>query len=176
MIFKNTITKLIAAGMILAVLTTSSYRTSYVTAENKNTQTQTQSQSSDNLWDLAIGAKILSIQNTLPEGTPMTNENNKWANSVWPFIGTGCMAFAMYVSDQVYGASSPVTIIKNPSPESIKAGDAVRVDGIHTVVAIAVDEKIIIVCEGNYNGTVHWGRVMSKESLRGHVSYIARRS
>lgn len=127
-----------------------------------------------------IGQKILSLQSALPEGTSCTNEGFKYrGTSVWPYTGAGCVAFAMLVSDAVYGTSAKVTFNYSPTVNDIQPGDIVRFNtksGQHSVVVISADSKSITVCEGNYSKKIHWGRVIKKSSLQGSMVYIARRA
>lgn len=123
-----------------------------------------------------ITSSILALQTILPEGTPWTNEANAYANvPVWGLRGRGCAAFAMQVSDAVYGMNTGVTRLLNQAPDAIQSGDVVRIGGTHSVVVLSAGKDSITVCEGNYNSMVHWGRVISKQSLNGQISYIARR-
>lgn len=124
-----------------------------------------------------VSAQILALQVAIPEGTPWTNEANVYTNTpTWPFRGRGCVAFAMQVSDLVYGADAPMTILYGQTPADLQAGDAVYVGGTHMVVVISVDADTITVCEGNYNSSVHWGRIITKASLEGQINFLCRRS
>lgn len=95
----------------------------------------------------------------------------------------GCSSFSMRLSDCIFGANTPVTRYETPSAYAIQVGDVVRIAGQHNVFVVNADQDTITVCEGNYEGTtpginagiVHYGRVFSRASLEGNISYIARR-
>lgn len=124
----------------------------------------------------ATTAAILALQVAFPEGTVWNDANQYYENSqAWTVYGTGCSAFGMQVSDAIYGASTPVTRLYTMTPDDLRAGDYVRIDGVHTVIVLQADATAITVCEGNWNNAVHWGRVIPKATLQGHISYVARR-
>lgn len=123
-----------------------------------------------------LSAQVLAIQAAIPEGTPWTNETNSYTNAQsFHLIGRGCMAFAMQMSDLIYGTNTAVTLIQQPQAAAIQVGDIVRISGIHSVFVIAADAENITVAEGNYNSSVHYGRVISRASLEGQVTCIWRR-
>lgn len=123
-----------------------------------------------------VATQILALQAVYPEGTPWTNETNIYLNTqAWSFYGKGCSAFAMQISDAVYGKGTPVSMLYGQTTSNIQVGDIVRISGIHSVVVTGVTADAITVCEGNYNSSVHWGRVITKASIEGQVTYIARR-
>lgn len=126
--------------------------------------------------DAAIAAQILALQAVFPEETPWTDATAVYSNyPIWPYRGRGCAAFAMLISDVVYGTGTPVVTINEAAPADIQVGDVVRIGGYHSVVVIAIDGDSITICEGNYNGGVHWGRVLSAQELTGQISYLCRR-
>lgn len=121
-----------------------------------------------------VASRILALQGIFPEGTSWTNTNRIYSNPVWPFYGTGCVAFSMNISDAVYGTSAKVTRYYNLTANDLQPGDMVKTrNNTHSVIVISVTDTAVMVCEGNYNGTVHWGRVISKASL--DVNYVIRR-
>lgn len=124
-----------------------------------------------------VSTQIMALQAVYPEGMLCTNESAYYFNpAAWSFYGMGCSAFAMQISDAVYGKTAPVSMLRGQTPDNIQAGDVVRIGGIHTVVVISVSADSITVCEGNFNSSVHWGRVITKASLEGQITYIARRA
>lgn len=168
------ITALFAAVFIVFV--SYGYGNNAIMADVLAYPAQTEQAEEENTEDAPdIGAMILSMKEILPEGTPFTDKDNKWANPVWPYRGSGCVAFAMFISDNVYGASTPVHHLIDVSPDNIMVGDIIRIEDKHTVLVYAVDDTSVTVCEGNYRKTVHWGRVITKASLEGKITYIARR-
>lgn len=122
-----------------------------------------------------VSTQILALQSVYPTGTPWTDTTAFYANPAWPYTGTGCTAFAMQISDAVYGKNTKVNILYGLTPNDIQVGDAVRIGGYHTFIVISVGTDTLTVCEGGYNGSVRWGRQVSKASLAGQITYIARR-
>lgn len=75
----------------------------------------------------------------------------------------GCAGFALMCSDLVFG-DLPITEVHSDF-DRIKVGDMVRDEaGYHTVLVLEKRQDSIVVVEGNYNGTVHWERVMDRSS------------
>lgn len=129
--------------------------------------------------DELITNRILSLKEVFPEGTPCTNAGYKYNNyPIWPSTGAGCAAFGMQVSDLIYGYSAKVTYDKTVSAYNLKPGDYVRTnEGTyqHSIVVISTTDTTVTVCEGNYGGRIHWGRVIPKSSLAGKILYVTRR-
>ena len=108
---------------------------------------------------------IMSLQNDYPEGLPWTDENSKYAwkggNASYSW-GTGCVAFAYILSDAAFGTLkarkiTPVHL------EDLRVGDILRINNnTHTVIVLGVHESGVTIAEGNYDGAIHWGRVLPK--------------
>ena len=107
----------------------------------------------------------MALQSEYPEGTPWTNANTySWGPDVamtlgyGGFGGGGCQAFAMLASDAAFG-NAPA--YKFTDPAYISAGAILRINNdSHSVVVLKVDGNMITIAEGNYNSSVHWGRVI----------------
>ncbi len=108
---------------------------------------------------------IMALQSEYPEGTPWTNADTySWGPEVamtlgyGGFGGGGCQAFAMLASDAAFG-NAPA--YKFTDPAYIGAGAILRINNdTHSVVVLKVDGDKITIAEGNYNSSVHWGRVI----------------
>lgn len=116
--------------------------------------------------------RIYSLYNEYPEG-------RYWDLSfgyVWlgnhgqhGYDGWGCVAFALEMSDQVFGSNAPVTPVYDFSniENTIRVGDIISVDfGGHQVVVTDVLDYGVQVVEGNFSGMVHWGRVFTFDELK----------
>lgn len=124
----------------------------------------------------AIGA----LASAYPEGmlwtndTPPTYWSNIYINNVHQG-GRGCHGFALAVSDEVFD-HNPARRYEDYT--QLKVGDILRINNdSHTVVVLEnhLDEGYIIITEGNYGGTVHWGRRINKSTLdNGFVYGISR--
>lgn len=117
------------------------------------------------------------------EGAPWDN-SYKYTNTV-KFMGykpgnckgSGCFAFMMdmmeYCSNYGYEVEK-INASYNNLPK-IRVGDGVRVkNDTHSVVVleVAADGHTITVVEGNYNYSVHWGRVIDLSNSSAGVTYI----
>lgn len=76
--------------------------------------------------------------------------------------GVGCAAFAFILSDTAFG-SIPASVYDfgQFTYEDIKVGDILRLN-THFVIVLQKGAGGVIVAEGNYNKSVHWGRALSK--------------
>lgn len=131
-----------------------------------------------------IATQVAAIQAAFPEGMLWPVNAYPYMNyPTWPLVGMGCSSYAMRMSDFIYGAGTKMTQYPNASAYAIQVGDVVRIAGQHNVFVVNADAETITVAEGNYEGTtpgmnagiVHYGRVFSRASLEGNISYIARR-
>lgn len=95
-----------------------------------------------------------------------TNETAYWFNG-GPVKGArggvGCAAFVFILSDTAFGTlPARVTDFGQFSYEDIKVGDILRLNNTHFVIVLEKSATGVIVAEGNYNKSVHWGRALSK--------------
>ncbi|MDE6919492.1 MAG: hypothetical protein K2P89_06290, partial [Lachnospiraceae bacterium] len=80
-------------------------------------------------------------------------------------------AFAFMYEVLVYSKAKIHTDYNN-----IKVGDILRVENnTHSVIVLEVRENSVIVAEGNYNASIHWGREIPKSNLVDPSSYIMTR-
>lgn len=116
---------------------------------------------------------IMAQQAVFPEGMRWTNDNYYgWKGGTYTG-GFGCAGFAFAVSDAAFGDAKAV-IHKDYS--NIQVGDILRVDNdTHSVIVLEVKEDSVIVAEGNYNSSIHWGREIPKDRLIDPSSYIMTR-
>ena len=80
--------------------------------------------------------------------------------------GVGCAAFVFILSDAAFG-NLPARTIDNGgfTYDQIKVGDILRVNNSHFVIVMEKSAGGVIVAEGNYNSSVHWGRAISKAEV-----------
>ena len=113
--------------------------------------------------------RITALKNNeYPEGTVWTNDNKYEWNLTVPsslgisrFIGYGCQAFAMITSDAAFG-NAPAYRYDNDGTTTVRVGDILRLNNdTHSVIVLAIDGDTLTIAEGNYNGTIHWGRTIS---------------
>jgi hypothetical protein len=116
---------------------------------------------------------IMAQKSVFPEGMHWTNDDYyEWNGGIY-VGGFGCAAFCFYVSDKAFG-NAKAYIHKDYS--NIKVGDMLRVyNDTHSVTVLEVRENSVIVAEGNYNSSIHWGREMSMSEIIDSQSYIMSR-
>lgn len=116
---------------------------------------------------------IMAQKAVFPEGMHWTNDNYYgWKGGTYTG-GFGCAGFAFAVSDAAFG-DVRAKIHKDYS--NIRVGDILRVENdTHSVIVLEVRENSVIVAEGNYNSSIHWGREIPKARLIDPSSYIMTR-
>ncbi|MDE6619391.1 MAG: hypothetical protein K2K74_02675 [Lachnospiraceae bacterium] len=116
---------------------------------------------------------IMAQKAVFPEGMRWTNDNYYgWKGGTYAG-GFGCAGFAFAVSDAAFG-DVRATIHKDYN--NIRVGDVLRVDNdTHSVIVLEVRENSVIVAEGNYDSSIHWGREIPKANLIDASSYIMTR-
>lgn len=116
---------------------------------------------------------IMAQKAVFPEGMNWTNDNYyAWKGGTYTG-GFGCAGFAFAVSDAAFG---DVRATIHRDYNNIRVGDILRVDNdSHSVIVLEVRENSVIVAEGNFNSSIHWGREIQKERLIDPFSYIMTR-
>lgn len=116
---------------------------------------------------------LIAQKKVYPEGTPWTNANYVgWKGGTYSG-GYGCAGFAFALSDAAFG-DAPAKI--HYDYDNIRVGDILRINhDTHSVIVLEVKESSVVVAEGNYNSSVHWGRELQKTSLPGEGNYIMTR-
>ncbi|MCQ2492617.1 MAG: InlB B-repeat-containing protein [Lachnospiraceae bacterium] len=109
--------------------------------------------------------KMLALKSQYPEGTPYTNADYyEWKGGIYS-AGYGCAAFAFMLSDAAFG-DLPARMITNVEFKNVHVGDILRVNGdTHSVIVTEVKTSSVVLAEGNYNSSVHWGRTMSSTDV-----------
>ena len=60
--------------------------------------------------------------------------------------------------------------------DDIRVGDIIRMNyDMHSVVALEVYDTYIVVAEGNFNSSIHWGRQISLDEIRQTGTYVTTR-
>ncbi len=117
--------------------------------------------------------KIIAQKANFPEGMKWTNADfYSWKGGIYS-AGFGCAAFAFAVSDAAFGDAQAVM---HTDYNNIRVGDILRVNhDTHSVIVLEVKPDSVIVAEGNYNESIHWGREIPKSALIEEGSYIMTR-
>ncbi len=133
--------------------------------------------------------KMFNLKNKYPEGMTWTNfepygtkgrlgsayrwKGGKILGNV--SSGVGCAAFAFILSDEAFG-DLPAREIREIKYENVNVGDILRVNNnSHSVIVLQKTAAGLVVAEGNYNKTVHWGRVISREDFLNKTNFIVTR-
>ena len=130
---------------------------------------QNDSLSTENIYNAMIAFK-----EKYPEGTTWTNENfYSWKGGIFDG-GYGCAGFAFMLSDAAFG-SLPARQYYSVSPD-IKVGDILRINNnSHSVIVLEVNDTGVVIAEGNYGGTVHWGRKLTWSAINSSLDYVITR-
>ncbi len=106
--------------------------------------------------DDRIYASIMAMQPDYPEGLSWTNERH--------FRGYGCEAFCQIVVSRVFGDDAKA--VRYTDKSCIRVGDILRINNnSHSVMVLQIKDGQLVICEGNYNGQMHWGRTLDVDSL-----------
>ena len=108
---------------------------------------------------------IMDLEASYPEGMSWTNDNFYYSQSLG-MGGYGCEGFALICSDAAFGDLPLARTHSNY--DDIKAGDMIRIGDYHTVVVLGWltgQSDTLVVTEGNYGGTIHWYRLITRASL-----------
>lgn len=127
--------------------------------------------------------RMIALQTKYKEGMTWTNSTPYSLNNSYTWkggkiegvnSGVGCVAFAFLLSDEAFG-NLPGRMLTEFKLSDVKVGDILRVDNYsHTVIVLQVSDTGVIIAEGNYNSSVHWGRSMSKDAVESANCLITR--
>ena len=123
--------------------------------------------------EAVVYKKMLSMKKAYPEGMKWNNDNFYEWNAGFFCGGFGCSGFAFLLSDVAFGDTMAS---RHTNFGNIKVGDIIRYkNNKHSVVALKVTDTEVVVAEGNFNGSIHWGRVISMEEIRATGTYVMTR-
>lgn len=118
---------------------------------------------------------LISFKSKYPEGMSWTNENRSYISyTICPeyswYEGFGCVAFAFELSDAAFG-DLPRT--EHYDISKIRVGDILRINNdSHSVIVLEVHSDGVVIAEGNYDRSVHWGRFLSTAELQKNLTFI----
>jgi|GEM_PF-5979968 len=115
----------------------------------------------------AVYQRIMAQQSSYPEGMHWTNENSyEWNCTVFAnthYTGYGCVAFAMIMSDAAFGDREG-RIVEGVDYDRLRPGDILRINNdTHSVILLEVCSDHVVIAEGNFNSSIHWGRTLTRE-------------
>lgn len=115
------------------------------------------------ITDENIRSIIYGLKAEYPEGRKWNNDDSHFSAPLRT-TGYGCAGFGLICTDAVFG-DLPVSDTHSDF-DRIKVGDMLRVSNdTHTVVVLEKKADSVVVTEGNYNESIHWGREISRREL-----------
>ncbi len=126
-------------------------------------------------------SKMIACKADYPEGMSWTNDNKYvWYNRYTDggvtyntYTGGGCVAFCMILADAAYSTNAMWLQVNEFTYEDIQVGDMVRCNnGSHSVTILEKHDDYVVIAEGNYNSSIHWGREITKSKLMSMSTYI----
>ena len=125
------------------------------------------------LSEKQIYESMIALKSEYPEGMPWTNDNYYGWNGGIYSGGYGCAGFAFLLSDAAFGS---LKAYRHEDLSAIKVGDILRINNdTHSVIILEITEDSIVIAEGNYNYSIHWGRIISKDKLEQIGDYVLTR-
>ena len=128
------------------------------------------SSSKEKLTESRVYRKIIAQKDTYKEGRRWTNKNYyDWKGGIYD-RGYGCAGFAFLLSDAAFG---DLPARKHRNFSKIKVGDIVRLEhDRHSVIVLKKEADGVIVAEGNYDDSIHWGRKLLYSEIRKTGTYV----
>ena len=131
-----------------------------------------------------IYQRIIAMQAEYPEGRSWTNSDTYvWSNIFYPegsswayssYTGGGCVALAMILSDAAFG-NMPAHQRTNVVYDDLRVGDILRINNnTHSVIILEKYDDEVVIAEGNFNYSVHWGRTLSRKTVEAANYYVTR--
>ena len=140
-----------------------------------------QAVSSQGITEAEAYQRIASLQTVYPEGM-------RWDYSVGSYLYKGfsniyyygyeCAGYAFLVNDYVFGDTPNARYIYDGSHSNFHVGDILRYThryGEHSVIVWQVTPEGVICTEGNYNSSVHWGRLLRWSEIDAGFQYLITR-
>ena len=118
----------------------------------------------EDLTDESVYNAMIAKKADFPEGMHWTNDDfYKWNGGVFSG-GFGCAGFAFLLSDAAFG-TLPSQMV-DVDYETLRTGDILRINNdSHSVIVLQVFSDHVVVAEGNYNSSIHWGRTLSRSQV-----------
>jgi len=139
------------------------------------TKMQVEAQEETEISQETVYQRIVEQKENYPEGMAWTDDDS-YSLSVkldgYNAKGTGCAGFAFLMSDAGFGEGQYPARTYDTF-DNIRVGDIIYVNnGSHCVVVLEISGDNVKVTEGNYNGKIHWDRIISLEKLKdGYADY-----
>ena len=117
---------------------------------------------------------MIALKPKYPEGMPWTNDNGyAWKGGIFS-VGYGCAGFAFILSDAAFG-EQPARMVTDFTYADVRVGDILRINNdTHSVIVLEKHSDHVVIAEGNYNSSIHWGRKLDRTSVE-QADYILTR-
>ena len=118
--------------------------------------------------------KMIAMKEEYPEGRHWTNNDSYVLYYTDPesgyetsYYGYGCVGFAFIVSSAAFGELPLRTLEAGEfTYDQLRVGDMPRINhDTHTVIILEKYDDHVVIAEGNYNSSVHWGRTLTREQV-----------
>lgn len=131
------------------------------------------SQTDGQLTEEQVYNVLIAQKAVFPEGMSWTNDNFvAWKGGIYSG-GFGCAGFAFALSDAAFG-DAPARM--HEDYDNIRVGDILRINSnTHSVIVLEVKDSSVVVAEGNYNSSIHWGREIAISDVSREDDYIMTR-
>ena len=118
----------------------------------------------EDLTDESVYNAMMAMQTAYPEGMHWTNDDYYDWNGQTNYRGYGCAGFAFLLSDAAFGKLPARKLQVNY--DALRPGDILRINSnTHSVIILQVFSDYVVVAEGNYNSSIHWGRTLSRSDV-----------
>ena len=117
---------------------------------------------------------MIALKSKYPEGMSWTNDNGyAWHGGIFS-MGYGCAGFAFILSDAAFG-DLPARMVSDFTYDDVKVGDILRINNdTHSVIVLEKHSDHVVIAEGNYNRSIHWGRKLDRSTVM-QANYILTR-
>lgn len=157
----------VPGGKVLTANSTASVNSSALNPIRSSYSSENATHSS--LTDAGASAILMQLKAEYPDGTDWDNSRQYISGKRY---GYGCAAFVFLVQERLYGTPVRPSMTTELNMSELRVGDHLRVrNNTHSVIVLANYGDSIAVAEGNYNGKVRWGRVMTESELREQFVY-----
>ena len=118
----------------------------------------------EDLTDESVYKAMMAMQTDFPEGMHWTNDDYYDWNGQTNYRGYGCAGFAFLLSDAAFGKLPARKLQVNY--DTLRPGDILRINSnTHSVIILQVFSDHVVVAEGNYNSSIHWGRTLTRSKV-----------
>lgn len=119
---------------------------------------------------------MIALQSQYPERMRWTNDNyyGPFKGGIYSG-GYGCAGFAFALSDAAFGSLRARIVYDMPFSD-VHVGDILRINSdSHSVIVMERYATYLVLAEGNYNSSIHWGRRYTASEYAANITYVMTR-